>query len=348
MKTISLLTLLLACGEKEADTGNHTNDDTESTEGTEQSVDADGDGFSVADGDCNDEDATIYPYDRSANHGNVGCGWEISMGDEYLCGLSSAGEISCWGQDYLVDNLQAPEGVFVDLSVGTSHACAKDSNNLMTCWGWDIYGQTGNLEEAGGLMDTPVKNIAAGGHQTCVIDMNDQIQCMGGYNAHNWDWSEGPFTMVQSSTYHACGVNSDLQIECVVPQDDTGMPVFELTDEVPAGSYTVVASIYQSRHCALNELGGVICWGSLGDHMTPPTSGVQDLKAGLSDHFCALMDDQTVNCWSSGVLEDLVGQTEPPEGTFQSISLSRTSSCGVTTGGNIDCWGSLSGNPLAW
>ena len=346
MNIFSPLILLIACGDKDNGTSPSTEDN--ATEEVDPSVDSDGDGFSIADGDCNDDNASIFPYDRTATYGGVGCGWQISMGDEYLCGLSSAGEVFCWGQDYQVDNLEAPEGVFVDLAVGTSHACVKDANNLMTCWGWDLYGQTGAFEEVGGLLETPVQSMAAGGHQTCAIDMNDQIQCMGGYNAHNWGWSEGPFTMVQSSTYHACGITSNLQIECVIPTDDNGLHVFELTDDIPSGEFTSVASIYQSRHCALTKQGGVVCWGALGEHMTPPTEGVQSLKAGYSDHFCALMDDQSVNCWSSGVLEDLVGQTEPPEGTFQSISLGRTSSCGVMTSGNIQCWGSLNGNPLEW
>ena len=49
---------------------------------------------------------------------------------------------------------------------------------------------------------------------TCAIDMNDQIQCMGGYNAHNWGWSGH---CIVPSARTACGITSVCD-ECVIPR----------------------------------------------------------------------------------------------------------------------------------
>ena len=79
-----MLLLLLACGEEPKENLDTATEDTgvEDTD-TEQPVeDQDGDGFSIADGDCNDEDATIFPFDRTAHYGSVGCGW--SSGVDYV------------------------------------------------------------------------------------------------------------------------------------------------------------------------------------------------------------------------------------------------------------------------
>lgn len=356
----STVIALISCGDKDSDTGGENIDDTNTTEDTDTSVDtgttedpdpavdSDGDGFSTNDGDCNDEDATIFPYDRSAHNGNVGCGWEVSTGIGYVCGLSSAGEISCWGDDNDAGNLEAPQGTFVELSVGTSHACARDANNLLTCWGWGTFGQTGLYEESGSLLDTPVKSVVSGGYQTCAINMNDRVECMGGYNAANWDWPEMALSSLQVSNYHGCAIAEDGHIECVIPTDDSGTAIFELTDEVPAGTYTAVASIYDGLHCALTDQGGVTCWGEYGSAMTPPTSGVQSLKAGSTDHFCALMEDQSVSCWGGDIWGPDISQYSAPEETFQSIDLSDTFTCGVTTSGRIQCWGAYEGDPATW
>ena len=133
-----MLLLLLACGEdtKEEDTATEETIFTD-TDTSQPLDDQDGDGFSVEDGDCNDEDATIFPFDRSEYNGSVGCGWEASSGIDYVCGLSSAGHVSCWGEDNGSGNLDAPDGTFVGLSVGTGHACARDENDMVTCWGWE-------------------------------------------------------------------------------------------------------------------------------------------------------------------------------------------------------------------
>ena len=42
-----------------------------------------------------------------------------------MCGLSSAGTISCWGEDNGSENLDAPEGIFVEVSVESTCLCTR-------------------------------------------------------------------------------------------------------------------------------------------------------------------------------------------------------------------------------
>ncbi len=62
--TIAMLCLLLACGDKGADTGTPTDGgaaDGGAADGGGNPDDVDGDGFSKADGDCDDTDGSVYP-----------------------------------------------------------------------------------------------------------------------------------------------------------------------------------------------------------------------------------------------------------------------------------------------
>ena len=343
-----MLLLLLGCGEDTKDSLDTAIEDTsvEDTDTDQPVEDQDGDGFSVADGDCNDEDVTIFPFDRTAHHGSVGCGWEVSSGVDYVCGLSSAGTISCWGEDNGSGNLDAPEGTFVELSVGTGHACARDANNMVTCWGWGTYGQTGESEAAGSILDTPLKSISAGAYQTCGIDLNDVVHCMGGYSYYNWDWDGIAATSLNTSSYHACVVTTDSNIACVVPTDDSGDLVVNEIPAAPEETYVTVASIDANESCALASQGFVVCWGDIGQTYSPPGTDVVALEMGSMDHYCALSADQSVTCWGDVWPTLDQGQASSPEGTFQSLGLGQYHSCGVRTTGDIHCWGSIDGNPV--
>lgn len=325
--------VFVACGETKSE------DTSEETDSAVPFHDVDGDGFMVEDGDCNDADPEIFPFDRTANHGTTGCGWVVSSGIDYACGLSSAGEISCWGNDNGTDNLKAPEGIFIDISVGTGHGCARDANNMVTCWGWDTYGQ-------GPAPEIPMKAISAGAYQTCGIDMNDKVICWGGYNARNWNWQDISAASIHTASYHSCAITTDSNVVCAVPTDESGAPVITLPPApLEDDTYVSIASISVESNCALNDQGAVTCWGSTGDSYEPPSADVTMLDMGSTDHYCALLADQSVTCWGEIWQGSDQGQTQPPEGAFQSIDLGQYHSCGVRTTGDIECWGSMSGDP---
>ena len=67
---MSLILMLIACGENESKVANNEQEcvcgtacsDEHTTEANPLTVDDDGDGLSEEDGDCDDNDSTIYPH----------------------------------------------------------------------------------------------------------------------------------------------------------------------------------------------------------------------------------------------------------------------------------------------
>lgn len=112
----------------------------------------------------------------------------------------------------------------------------------------------------------------------------------------------------------------------------------------PSGAYSEV-SIGAVSACALDELGYPSCWGntldSYGDwhygQVDPPTQTLRGLSVGAFQ-ACALDDANAIVCW--GLTED---EYRPPEGQFETIDLDEFAGCGVTSGGELACWGYLAG-----
>ena len=84
LPVLMLSIAFIGCGEKEkedsdtdsTDSGNST-DSGESTDsgdsGDVETSDVDADGFTIEDGDCDDNDPAVFPYDRTATGGGSGC-----------------------------------------------------------------------------------------------------------------------------------------------------------------------------------------------------------------------------------------------------------------------------------
>ena len=61
MLNFSILTTILSCIDQKTSESQTTNALPSDTDVPVESQDLDGDGFSLTDGDCNDEDASVYP-----------------------------------------------------------------------------------------------------------------------------------------------------------------------------------------------------------------------------------------------------------------------------------------------
>ena len=53
-------------------------------------------------------------------------------------------------------------------------------------------------------------------------------------------------------------------------------------------------------------------------------------------HMCGIRDTGEVACWG----RDDSGQSTPPAGTFNSVSVATHYTCGVRDTGEVACWGS--------
>ncbi|MFT6400465.1 MAG: alpha-tubulin suppressor-like RCC1 family protein [Bradymonadia bacterium] len=145
---------------------------------------------------------------------------------------------------------------------------------------------------------------------------------------------------ISAGFWHSCGLVSfgvhcwGYPVDVFGDDHDTVMDVY--------GPYTAV-SAGMWHTCALRSDGFADCWGDNreGQCDTPEEPFVQVVAGG--NHSCGLREDGTAICW--GRSEDLP-RGQPPE-TSRFIQLSAGTkwidwyydeTCGVTFGGEIECW----------
>jgi hypothetical protein len=245
--------------------------------------------------------ATLAPEDR-------GAGWS--------CGVTPLGNIECWGADpsdlEFGDETSAPRDessppAATELAVGMFHGCARTEDGDLRCWG-----------RRGDRLRPPtdqVWGIDAGDHYTCGIRRDGSLACWGG----------GDDQMFERSRR-------------------------DPTRDVPAGRFRQIAT-GAAHACAVGFDDRLTCWGEewFGE-ATPPDGTFRTVTVGGA-HSCGLRDDGTVECWgvdqddASGRLarraeEYDSGQTDPPEGPFESIDAGRYHTCGIRADDRrVVCWG---------
>ena len=276
----------------------------------------------------------------------------ITAGDSHTCALTSEGGVQCWG--YNVDgelgngsttNSLTPVAVsglasgVVAITGGGGHTCALISGGAVQCWGYNFYGQLGNGSTTNSPTRVAVNGLAsgvvaitAGYSHTCALTSGGGAQCWG-YNVSG-QLGNGSFTT------------------SLTPVAVSGL-----------ASGVVAMTAGESHTCALTSGGGGQCWGvnffgQLGNGSTTrsPTpvavsglaSGVVTITAGQY-HTCALISGGAVQCWGyngDGDLGNGSGNDSPTPVAVSglasgvvAISAGAGSSCALTSGGGVRCWG---------
>ncbi|UCC47618.1 MAG: hypothetical protein JSV41_08965 [Gemmatimonadota bacterium] len=288
----------------------------------------------------------------------------------HTCGVTTAGEVYCWGDGYygqlgtgasgrgVLSSVPLPvfTGIrFREVVAGQFHNCACSGacstftrDQVVFCWGWNLDGQLGDglpdvqpvpaaLPSYGGLW-----TISAGGYHSCGARNRDLwsdvlINDCWGFNGYG-QLGDGLDTLlnvlVSAGAFHTCAIT---------------------TDE-PAGT----------AYCWGRGAEGQLGDGSETNRLTPvPVSGGLTFKAisaggdypndagdGMSlpdgSFTCGLTLDGEAYCWGDnwfGQLGDGTGQQSstpvPVAGnhTFTSLAAGYAHVCAVTTGQAIYCWG---------
>jgi alpha-tubulin suppressor-like RCC1 family protein len=118
----------------------------------------------------------------------------IAVGGYSACGITTAGQVYCWGQSVLGDPTVAPTSVpvaFPDghswkaVVSGSGHTCALTTLAKVYCWGNNEHGQLGNgtltanSPPAAVTGDHQYVAIASGGRHTCGLDFSGRAYCWG-------------------------------------------------------------------------------------------------------------------------------------------------------------------------
>jgi alpha-tubulin suppressor-like RCC1 family protein len=279
---------------------------------------------------------------------------EIAAGGRMACALQD-GSVVCWALNNVSGELgvtpslwdQGPvavdglDGAAVGVSAGDEFACAVLENGHIQCWGYNQQGQLGN----GAPIQRDIPLTVRG-----VVSPTDMA--IGG-------WSIRGFTCATVAGRLKCwGDNGSYQFG-VDSVRQSGLPM----DGVRLPSPVVQVTAGTQFVCALQQSGGVQCWGpgfdgQLGNGKTEGsllpvqvsglTRGVKQL-AGAIGHTCALTEAGKVLCWGTNSDGQLGIGDEPfattptaPVGLEEGVVAIYTSdwnTCALLEEGTALCWG---------
>jgi alpha-tubulin suppressor-like RCC1 family protein len=268
------------------------------------------------------------------------------------CALTNTGGVKCWGENMDGDvgdgtriNRLVPVSV-VGLSGGVqavsasqNHSCALTIAGGVKCWGRNSEGQVGDGTRE--MRESPVDvfgltsgvlAVNANVLHTCAVTVSGGAKCWGQNTAG--------------------GLGDGTTLERTTPVDVKGLS---------AGVQSI--AVGGGHSCALMVTGGAKCWGQnyygeLGDgtnvqRLTPVNvaglgNGVRAITAS-SEFSCALTVQGGVKCWGNNEHGQLGDGTTTRRRTptdvlgltsgVQAIAAAGLSTCALTAGGGVKCWG---------
>jgi alpha-tubulin suppressor-like RCC1 family protein len=293
----------------------------------------------------------LMPEDVTGLTGGV---VSIAAGRAFVCALTVAGGVTCWGHN--VEG-QLGDGTAIDrtspvsvsgltsgviaLSTGHDHACALTSSGGVKCWGRNTEGQVGDSTNTARPTPVDVTGLASGvrslsarGWHSCAVTVAGGVKCWG----YNYYGNLGDGTTTNRSA----------------PANVSGLT-----------SGVVMVASGQHFNCALTTAGGIQCWGEntygqIGDGSTDQrlvpvaatglASGVVSLGEGFS-HACAVLGTGALKCWGAnassqvgdGTTTDRSTATDVGGGLSRNVAMVAGGSdhtCALMANGAVRCWGS--------
>jgi len=275
----------------------------------------------------------------TASPKTVVVGETLSVGGNHTCGLTSAGDVRCWGRN--ADGqatVPSDLGVVSQVSAGAVHTCvlsgasALSSAGTVRCWGSNSGGQTTVPSELGS-----VNQVSAGSNHTCAVTTAGAVRCWGDRsNGRTTVPSDlGVVAQVSAGGAHTCALSVAGAVRCWGDNSQgqaTSWPGLGLITKVSAGL---------EHPCALNAAGTVRCWGNASGGRTavPSDLGVVTQVSAGSLGTCVLTAAGTVRCSGSDW-----GQIPLPAnlGAVTQVNAGYAHTCVLTAAGAVRCWGSTS------
>ena len=227
----------------------------------------------------------------------------VAVSDAIACGVDLNGRLDCWGNRYIVDDVetgarnssppaQAAAG-------GAASMCVIKQDGSLACWGADTLGiknpQAGSYQ-----------SVSLSCHQMCAISTDGSVTCWGLYLSRYPvdDITPGTrYKSVSTGYDHACGVTVDNRMRCWGRN-------FGGQADPPSGETFMSVSAGYRHTCGVKTDGTVACWGNdAWDRATPPEGTFLTVAAG-NEHTCGVRTDGTVACWG----RNNHGQATPREG----------------------------------
>lgn len=326
--------VLFACGTTPKDTD--APGDSSSVDTADTSVDSDS-------GDTAGESDSGDTSEETAETRCVGSGpWAtVSAGAKGSCGVHEDGCIECWtaidtgapsphidetGYAGLTGYRVPPDGVYSAVELGRcndygTHSCAiRQSDGGIDCWGSDAWRRAS--PPAGEWLALSLEE-----YDSCALGLDGRIAC--------WGQGIGPgevasyslaadYVEVVDCDNSVCGLGMDGRVDC------WPLGYSDMVTTIP-GPWTTMTIDWHTVVFGVTPAGEVADSSGLNFLPEPSAPAVDLCVAGWRDWGCVLDAKGRVVC--NGDLAD------PPAVSFTSISCGGKHACGVTTAGEIFCWG---------
>jgi hypothetical protein len=290
---------------------------------------------------------------------------QVGLGIEHMCGVSFDGAVYCRGSNrfgqlgtgnrsnsYDADvAVQQNALVFTSIAVGAYHTCALTQQGQPFCWGSGNHGRLGNNSTEDSLVPTPIATGQRG-------------------------LERGRFVSLAAGMLNTCGLTSEGTLFCWGGMHGTGLerlggaePPIAFTPERVPGTERFRHVVSGRDHvCALNTSGRAFCWGGNEDgklgigrtsereFMPVPVAGNHtfvSLAAGYGRDTCGITATGSAYCWGpnvngthgNGTTDNGSHVPVPVSGNlaFASLATGINHACGVSTDGQIYCWGGAPG-----
>lgn len=283
----------------------------------------------------------------------------LTAGAYHTCGLTAARDAYCWGAndeaqlgeftfgESTVEQIQSLLG-WSQITAGDAHTCALRVDGVVYCWGDNRVGQVGNGSASGSTgpvrarVPAPVAFVSAGTERTCANATDGTMYCWGDL----WVPSDSaadvrraqptPQAMAEAPSLPGlsvggsgtCGFDATGFGYCweanTHGEAGTGTRTGSDTPQRIASDVELIGISVGGEHaCGIATTGVAWCWGDDSD-------GQLGAAPGAVAERCTVVQSP---CSTTPVA--VVG-----EQAFTMISAGLGAhTCGVTTRGNLYCWG---------